>query len=217
MLTPRELGERLALARERLGLSQKELAERAGVTQSTIGNIEAGLRKRPRELLRIARAAACSPTWLETGRGSMEDDTPPPEWPFQMVPRELWDALSERQRGAVETAVLEAIQSIRRRQDDERKGRAQATDAVIAGEDQSDPDDLGAAFRLLPDGPNKRLLHSMLLQAIQDPDTHIAMTRRLLPVPPATPPGPAAAPTSERETPASPTAQPGASLRKRRV
>jgi transcriptional regulator with XRE-family HTH domain len=64
------IAERLAHARETVAkLSQDELAQQAGVSQSTIGNIEAGLRKNPRELLAIAKAAGVHAEWLKTGRG----------------------------------------------------------------------------------------------------------------------------------------------------
>lgn len=65
------IAERLKLARETAGLTQPELAGKAGVSQGTIGNIESGLRKRPRDLLSIASALGVSPEWLETGKGQM--------------------------------------------------------------------------------------------------------------------------------------------------
>lgn len=55
--------------REKRGLSQAALAARAGVTQSTIGNIESGVRKHPRELLAIAAALDTYPQWLQSGKG----------------------------------------------------------------------------------------------------------------------------------------------------
>lgn len=61
------IAERLKQAREKAGLTQPELAKKAGVSQGTIGNVESGLRKRPRELLAIAEALNVSPKWLETG------------------------------------------------------------------------------------------------------------------------------------------------------
>lgn len=65
------IAERLKLARESAGLTQPELANKAGVSQGTIGNIESGLRKRPRDILSIASALGVSPEWLETGKGQM--------------------------------------------------------------------------------------------------------------------------------------------------
>lgn len=62
------IGSRIKEARTALGWSQVRLAEEAGVTQSSIGNIESGLRQRPRELVSIARALQVSPAWLETGK-----------------------------------------------------------------------------------------------------------------------------------------------------
>lgn len=63
------IAERLKQARDDKHLSQPELAERAGVTQGTIGNLEAGLRKNPRELLAIAAALDVEPEWLKSGKG----------------------------------------------------------------------------------------------------------------------------------------------------
>lgn len=62
------IAERLTDAREKEGLSQAELASRAGVSQGTIGNIESGARKNPRELLAIARVLNVEPEWLKTGK-----------------------------------------------------------------------------------------------------------------------------------------------------
>lgn len=61
---------RLKWARENVArLSQPDLAANAGVAQGTIGNIESGARKSPRELLAIARAAGVHAEWLKSGRG----------------------------------------------------------------------------------------------------------------------------------------------------
>ncbi len=66
------IAERLKHARELAGLTQPELAAKAKVSQGTIGNIETGLRKRPRDLLSIAAALSVTPVWLETGKGQMQ-------------------------------------------------------------------------------------------------------------------------------------------------
>lgn len=68
----KHLGDRLKEAREAAGLSQGQLADAAGVSQSTIGNIEAGIRKQPRELLSIAAVVKVRPEWLKTGKGPRE-------------------------------------------------------------------------------------------------------------------------------------------------
>jgi phage repressor protein C with HTH and peptisase S24 domain len=67
-ISPMEtIAERLKKKRESLGLSQQDVAMRSGVSQGTIGNIESGLRKEPRELLAIAAAIGVSPHWLRHG------------------------------------------------------------------------------------------------------------------------------------------------------
>lgn len=63
----RTLGDRLLWARLQRGLSQPALAKQAGCTQGTIGNVESGLRSRPRNLIAIAKALEVPPDWLENG------------------------------------------------------------------------------------------------------------------------------------------------------
>lgn len=61
------IGDRCKRIRESLGMSQPALAKAAGVSNGTIGNLEAGLRKQPRELVAIARALGVTPEWLQYG------------------------------------------------------------------------------------------------------------------------------------------------------
>lgn len=65
------IAERLRQARESKGLSQGDVARAAGVTQGTIGNIESGVRRNPRELLAIADAVGVTAEWLKDGKGPM--------------------------------------------------------------------------------------------------------------------------------------------------
>lgn len=66
------LAKRTIQRRIELHMSQQQLADKAGVRQSTIGNIEAGSRKNPRDLLAIARALQVHPDWLKSGIGEKE-------------------------------------------------------------------------------------------------------------------------------------------------
>lgn len=102
--SPKPIGElppiaaRLKEAREAVGLSQAELAERVGMKQTGVGSIEAGESARPRKLLELARAVNRSPRWLL----GEEDDAAPvlpaipqadvsypmdvPVWPTRKIP-----------------------------------------------------------------------------------------------------------------------------------
>jgi transcriptional regulator with XRE-family HTH domain len=107
----RTIAERLKHAREALKLSQGEVAAAAGVSQGTIGNIESGLRKNPRELLAIAEAVKVTPQWLKTGKDKsqlLKPDLPSSDRRGPALPTELaarLEALTAGQR----TAVLEVL------------------------------------------------------------------------------------------------------------
>lgn len=110
------IGERIKKARmaHTPPLSQSDVARRAGVSQSTVGNLEAGIRKRPMDIVGIAAALGVSSEWLSTGEGSMNGGARQPiEWPFELLSREQWLTLSERQRGAVEAGALRALEEVR--------------------------------------------------------------------------------------------------------
>lgn len=63
------LGKRLTWARERKGLTQGALAKLSGVSQSTIGNLEAGIRHTARKIVDIATALDVDSNWLANGKG----------------------------------------------------------------------------------------------------------------------------------------------------
>jgi SOS-response transcriptional repressor LexA len=64
------LGQRIKEVRTELRMSQSVLAKAAGVATSTIGNLESGIRDKPREIVSIAKVLGVNAAWLETGRGT---------------------------------------------------------------------------------------------------------------------------------------------------
>lgn len=72
----KSLAERVKAERERLGMSQSELAKAAGVSQGTIGNLEAGIRASARKMPSIAAALRVSALWLAEGTGPKDSGAP---------------------------------------------------------------------------------------------------------------------------------------------
>ncbi len=70
------IAERLRHARDEKGWSQAHLASAAGVSQSTIGNIEAGIRQARGSLPQIAKALGVSHDWLADDDGPMKTNLP---------------------------------------------------------------------------------------------------------------------------------------------
>ncbi|HWZ47324.1 MAG TPA: S24 family peptidase [Herbaspirillum sp.] len=62
------LAKRLRWARNQKRLSQEELGKLAGVSQSTIGNLEAGTRASARKIASIAAALGVDALWLAEGK-----------------------------------------------------------------------------------------------------------------------------------------------------
>lgn len=116
ILCPRPIGamdnlaSRLKQAREDRRLSQPALAKLAGVSQGTIGNIESGLRNGASSLALIAGALKVRYEWLRDGEGEM--NLLSQNWPFEAVPHARIEALSERHKGRIEQAILDALLSI---------------------------------------------------------------------------------------------------------
>jgi len=61
------LKDRIYSRRLALGLSQQQLAEKAGVSQVTIQHLESGRNATSKKLLEIARALGVSAEWLDSG------------------------------------------------------------------------------------------------------------------------------------------------------
>ncbi len=118
------IAERTKIARERIGLKQDELAKKAGVSQGTIANIEGGFRKRPREIVSIAKALGVDPVWLESGsveriyapsnesKGLMvNEDQQAYDWPFKTVSMPQWESIPKHKRDVIEEQVRGMVAS----------------------------------------------------------------------------------------------------------
>ncbi|MFC0179962.1 XRE family transcriptional regulator [Thorsellia kenyensis] len=62
------LANRFLLAREFKGLTQKQLADKVGVSQSSIFKIESGQTLKPRDIYDLAKVLSVSVEWLKSGR-----------------------------------------------------------------------------------------------------------------------------------------------------
>jgi transcriptional regulator with XRE-family HTH domain len=62
------VGKRVAYARKYRSLTQQELADRAGIAQSSLASLEAGRNKGSRSLISLAKALGVPPEWLDSGQ-----------------------------------------------------------------------------------------------------------------------------------------------------
>lgn len=69
-----KLSERIKAARVHAGLTQRELADRVGIAQTAISQLESGKTLRSTYLFHIAEACGVSGSWLVSGLGGMLTD-----------------------------------------------------------------------------------------------------------------------------------------------
>lgn len=65
------LSERIQMARKQAKLTQKELADRVGISQTAVHKLECGRSRSSRRTVTIALTCGVDPIWLDTGRGEM--------------------------------------------------------------------------------------------------------------------------------------------------
>lgn len=65
------LSERIQMARKQAKLTQKELADRVGISQTAVHKLECGRSRSSRRTVSIALTCGVDPIWLDTGRGEM--------------------------------------------------------------------------------------------------------------------------------------------------
>jgi transcriptional regulator with XRE-family HTH domain len=100
------LAGRLRHARARLGWTQQQLADAAGVTQGAIGNLESQSRHQPRDLLAIASALGVSAVWLDKGEGAMLTEYPALRGDVKDLAQLIEERLSEYQVAKIKEMVL---------------------------------------------------------------------------------------------------------------
>jgi SOS-response transcriptional repressor LexA len=64
-------GDRVRLRRDQLGMSQDDLGRAAGISQSTVAQIERGRNQGTKHILNLGKALKVRAEWLQTGRGEM--------------------------------------------------------------------------------------------------------------------------------------------------
>jgi transcriptional regulator with XRE-family HTH domain len=109
------VAKRLKFARLKKEWSQGQLADLAGVAQSTIGNIEAGIRLSPGSQPQIADALGVRLKWLRDGEGEMEAGTSTPELTetdFAML--QAFQDMASEDREAMLKDALEKAERFRR-------------------------------------------------------------------------------------------------------
>jgi len=92
-------------------MSQTQLGRAAGVGQSTVANIESGLRGGLQSLAELAAALHISYRWLRDGEGEMELA---PAWPFPRVKQSRWDACTDEDKAYVQGAINRALDECER-------------------------------------------------------------------------------------------------------
>ena len=96
------IAARVLSKRTELGLTQTELAEKAGTTQQAIVQLESGKTKRPRYLPELAKALKCDIQWLLDGTGATLDGNV--SNPRDYKPTARYPVLSKVQAGAWDEA-----------------------------------------------------------------------------------------------------------------
>ncbi len=85
-----ELKDRLKKARKDAGLTQAELAERVGIKQASVSEIERGLTRTSGYLVQLAQACGVDPVWLSGGSLSQGESRPLSN-ATMLGPISLWD------------------------------------------------------------------------------------------------------------------------------
>lgn len=112
-----KLSERIRAARRHAGLTQRELADKIGIAQTAISQLESGKTQRSTYLLAIASVCNVSSFWLAEGKGPMLRDPAAIEALIQSGDISL-DVAPELARYAQDPGVSVALEPIQAWDDD---------------------------------------------------------------------------------------------------
>lgn len=116
------LSDRIKTARKHAQLTQRELAERVGIAQAAISQLESGRALRTTYITDIASACGVSSTWLATGKGDMTGERagtttaaayeaePHTEADPQLHPVSVWDDSTPLGDDEVEVPFLKEVE-----------------------------------------------------------------------------------------------------------
>lgn len=136
------LSDRIRFLRKKYGLSQQQLAQAIGVSQSAIAHYESNTRLNPKKILEIAEVFNVNPHWLAQGKGApgnvlytnatsalqlqthdsaigcVTKDTyqnNSASWPFKRLSSDRYWKLSEEERLVIEETALSLTSSFEQR------------------------------------------------------------------------------------------------------
>lgn len=95
-------------AGEKRGKNAAGLAAHCGTTPQAVNGWKTTGRITKTNLAKAAQYFGHGPSFLGS-RLAVQDAAPPPAWPFERVEQAAWDLLTERQKGVVEQAMLDAL------------------------------------------------------------------------------------------------------------
>lgn len=101
-------GDRIRRIRLRKGITQADLAQTAGIDQSTLSLIETGGGMSAESLMGICARLAVSPEYVMYGIGN-EDDAVNVLWPFQKLSFDRWNNLDPADKGHIQRVLMRAV------------------------------------------------------------------------------------------------------------
>jgi transcriptional regulator with XRE-family HTH domain len=140
-LVTMSLGERLRKARLTAQLTQKQLAEKAGITQQMVSRLETGKAQGTTDIVSLAIACEANPEWLATGKGDMVEASD------SRALMEDIESLPDDDRAAIKHMIKALMSQTTRKAGDLRKAPKTSDSKTLMEDIESLPDDDRAAIK----------------------------------------------------------------------